>query len=478
MKRIIYKIGFVAFSLLLLSTYSCKKSFVDITPQGVVPVTTYYVTELDIKNALNGCYNSLRVIYNNQWAFSELPSDNTQTLGETEVAWGEEDKLGWGSASTNLQNAWNRHYATIALCNILLGHINNVPMTATANNTYTGQAQFLRALMYFNLVRMFGGVPLVLNEITSESQAYSYSRAAASDVYSQIESDLNSAASLLPASYTGSDIGRATSIAAKALLGKVYLFEGKFPQAEAKLAEIIPSAPTPLISYDQVFGLGHDNNAEIIFSIQYLTGGYGEGNTFASGFVPQTSGTSIIGVSGASLNMGTADLYNAFEPGDLRQNIAVGVFKSGSTNYYYAKKFIYATVPAGSEGDNDWPVLRWADVLLMYAEALNEDGNTTNALTQLNKVRARAGLAPKVGLIQSDARTAIQNERRVELCFEGERWFDLIRWNLYIPVMQAFKTKYPPTSGSFANIVPTLNLFPIPIREITLNPNLTQNPGY
>ncbi|RYY25310.1 MAG: RagB/SusD family nutrient uptake outer membrane protein, partial [Sphingobacteriaceae bacterium] len=214
-------ISLIAVSILSVTISACKKSFVDLTPQGIVPVTTYYQTEIDIKSALNGAYNSLRPIYNEQYGFGEVPSDNTETYGESEVLYGEEDKLTWTAASTNLQNAYTRFYATIAYANIVLGHVNTPPMTQANRDSYTGQAKFLRALMYFNLVRMFGGVPLVLTEITSEQQAYTYNRAAAADVYTQIEKDLTEAAAVLPASFTGTDIGKATSIAAKGLLGKV-----------------------------------------------------------------------------------------------------------------------------------------------------------------------------------------------------------------------------------------------------------------
>ncbi len=457
---------------------ACKKSFIDLTPQGIVPVTTYYTTEIDIKSALNGTYSSLRPIYNSQYGFGEVPSDNTQSFSESEVNFGEQDKFTWTSSSTNIQNAWSRFYTTISYANIVLGHVATPPMAQANRDSYTGQAKFIRALMYFNLVRMFGAVPLVLTEITSEQQAYTYNRTPVTDVYTQIEKDLTEAAAVLPASFTGSDIGRATSVAANALLGKVYLFENKLTQAETTLAQVVATQSGPLLSYDQVFGLGKDNNREIIFSIQYLGGGFGEGNTFATQFVPQTSGTTIIGVSGGSNNIGTPDLYNAFEPGDSRLNTAIGVFVSGNLTYYYAKKFTYPTVAAGNEGDNDWPVLRYADVVLMYAEVLNENGKTAAALTQLNLVRTRSNLAPKTGLSQADARIAIRNERRVELCFEAERWFDLIRWNTFVQVMQAYKAKYTPPSGAFGNVLPTLALYPIPIREISLNPKLTQNPGY
>jgi len=473
-KLIIYSISTLILSVAITS---CKKSFVDITPQGIVPVNTYYTTEIDIKNTLIGAYSSLRPIYNEQYGFGELPSDNAQTYGESEVLYGEQDKLTWQPTSINLQDAWKRFYATIAYANIVLEHVNTPSMTQANRDSYTGQAKFIRALMYFNLVRMYGGVPLILNEITSEEQAYTYNRATAAVVYAQIEKDLTEAAVALPPSYTGSEIGRATSIAANALLGKVYMFQNKFPQAESTLATVVATAGLPL-PYDQIFGLGKDNNKDIIFSVQYLGGGFGEGNTFARSFVPQPSGTTITAVTGNSNNAGTLDLYNSFEAGDNRLNTAIGLYSAGTLQYYYPKKFIYQSVGANSEGDNDWPILRYADIILLYAEALNENNKTSDALIQLNLIRTRSNLAEKTGLSQADARTVIRHERRIELCFEGERWFDLIRWNIMVEVMQAHKDNYVPANGSIGNIVSTLGLYPIPQRERSLNPNLTQNPGY
>jgi len=197
------------------------------------------------------------------------------------------------------------------------------------------------------------------------------------------------------------------------------------------------------------------------------------------GFVPQPSSTTITPlVTGNSNNVGTRDLFTAYETGDERFNTSIASYAAGALIYYYAKKFVYTSVTGTSEGDNDWPVLCYGDVVLLYAEALNENGKTPAALTQLNLVRTRATLAGKAGLSQADARTAIRAERRVELAFEGERWFDLIRWNIMVPVMTAYKTNFGSVNGTIGNIVPTLALYPIPTREIQLNKNLTQNPGY
>jgi hypothetical protein len=463
--------------LLVPALFPACKSFVDVTPQGLIPVGSYYNTEIDIRNALTGTYNSLRAIYNEQYGYGEVPSDNVQTFGESEVNYGEEDKLSWTATSIRLQAAWTRFYATIAYANIVLDHVGTPTMTQANRDSYTGQAKFIRALTYFNLVRMFGDVPLVLKEIKTEAEAYTYNRTAVATVYTQIEKDLTEAAAVLAPSYTGSDVGRATSIAAKALLGKVYMYEKKYDLAEPILQEVVATGGTPL-PYDQIFGLGKDNNREIIFAVQYLGGGYGEGNTFASGFVPQPSGSTIIGVSGGSNNIGTKDLYDAFEAGDARLNTAIGIFTTGTFTYYYAKKFVYASVAGGSEGDNDWPVLRYADIILLYAEALNENNKTPLALIQLNLIRNRSGLVSKLNLSKDDATTAIRKERRVEMCFEAERWFDLIRWGIMVDVMKAHKINYPPANGAIGNVVSTLGLYPIPQQERTLNINLSQNLGY
>ena len=172
-------------------------------------------------------------------------------------------------------------------------------------------------------------------------------------------------------------------------------------------------------------------------------------------------------------------MYDAYEEGDQRRGAFIGVFGTTPNIYYWAKKFIY-NIAQQNEGENDWPVLRYADVLLLYAEALNNNGKTPLALTQVNVIRKRAGLAEKAALAPADTQLAIEQERRVELSFEGHRWHDLIRWGKEVAVMMAFKAKYTALDAANANmsVTPDRKFFPIPFRETSLNPNLTQNPGY
>jgi hypothetical protein len=464
---------------LTASSYGCK-DFVNLTPKDIIPVSGFYKTEADLQGALTGTYGSIRAVYNGYFQFTELPSDNTRTINSSEVGYGQFDKLNWLVNNTAIASGRNQHYTVIAGTNVTLGHADEVTYAVPATKTQlVGQAKFLRALMYFNLVRFFGDVPLVLTEIKSQAEALDLVRTPAADVYAQIEKDLADAETALPASYTGANVGRATSGAAKALLGKVYLQEKKWALAEAKLAEVVALTQYQLLpDVNNVFGVGKDNNAEIIFACQYFSSGNGEGNSFAYNFAPVNA--NVTTVAGASTNLGTKDLNDTFEAGDLRKAAFLTAFGTGNATDYYAKKFVY-NVLAANEGDNDWPVLRLADVVLMYAEALNNNGKTALAIPQINRVRTRAGLAAKaLTLTTADTQLAIEQERRVELCFEGHRWHDLIRWGKATSTMAAFKTKYATLDPANSNLAPSINkeLFPIPQVEVLLNSKLTQNPGY
>lgn len=468
---------FAACSLAILS--SCGSDFVDLVPPEALPVTEFYKTETDIRSAVTGTYGNLRGIYNNYWQYAELPSDNTQTFSESEVTAGAFDKLSWLPSSGAVAGAWNDGYRTISHCNVVLDKIGSVPMAEATKNQYIAEVKFIRALMYFNLVRFFGEVPIVLKEVTSEAEAYSFLRKPVVEVYAQIEKDLLEAEPVLPAKFTGANIGRATSGAVQSLLGKVYLQQEKWAQAEAVLAKVVASGTYRILpNAADVFGVGKDNNDEIIFAVQYVGGGFNEGNSFAHTFAPQPS--TVIRIVGSSFNVGTRDLYDAFEPGDTRRDVYGGVFTNGPFFYYWARKFVDTNISLVNEGSNDWPILRYADVVLMYAEALNNTGKTALALTQLTDIRKRGGLTPLTALTAAATQLAIERERRVELCFEGHRWHDLIRWKKEVPTMVAFREKYRTVDPTIANISANefKKLLPVPLRERSLNPNLTQNPGY
>lgn len=476
-----YKMYFIA-TLLLLA--ACKKSFIDLTPPTGLPPANFYKTEADIKSAVTGLYSSLRTVYNNYYLLNEMPSDNTQTYSESEAGIGIWDKMTWNAGNTEVSATWNNHYNTIAQCNIVLEKINDISFSNPVSKSQNiAEAKFIRALMYFNMVRYFGDVPLVLKVINNDAEANAYTRNPAAKVYAQIEKDLTEAEPGVPISYAATDRGRVTSGAVKSLLGKVYLQQKKYPQAENKLKEVTALSPSEydlLPNYADVFSISNEYNKEIIFTIQYsrVTVGVGEGSSFAVWFAPQPSGNTIVsGGSTASYNIGTIDLYRSFQTDDSRRNM-IGIFTNGLTDsvkfYYYTKKYL-DNPPSVTDGENNWIVIRYSDVLLMLAEALNEQGKNFEALDYIQKVRTRAGLSTNLTLDQTATRALIKKERRNELCFEGHRWQDLIRWNDYVTVMTNFKKNYNVPSLA---INADKKLFPIPQRERTLNGNLAQNQGY
>ena len=315
--------------------------------------------------------------------------------------------------------------------------------------TQVAEAKFLRALSYSKLVKVFGGVTLNLSPSPSTTDQSILARSSAADVYLQIETDLSDAISVLD--NTGLSTGRATRIAAQALLGKVHLAQGDASSAESVLASVVNGASAAGISLLDNFSavFASDLNAEIIFATQ-LSSSIGisdySGHTFNVWYAGGNTKADEIPVS--------MELINAYTDGDTRKNVTVDAAIQVSNKYQ--------TLGA----DQDWIEIRFADVLLMYAEALNEGGNTAGAATQLNKVRNRAGLSNTTASSQAALREAIQHERRLELAFEGHHWFDLVRTGTVDAEMgQSINSNY--------------YIFPIPTSEIFASDEvITQNPGY
>ena len=366
-----------------------------------------------------------------------------------------------------------------------LSKIEEAEIEAVPNKErYIGEARFLRALAYFDLVRIFGAVPAVTTPVSIEG-SYRVPREPVENVYETIIiPDFIAAESALPAKCSGDEVGRATSGAAKSLLGRVYLTKGDFLNAESKLKEVTTMGYQLLANYEDLFDYTKsEHHSEYIFDIEYQSG-IGEGSTFTTAFFPNFSEMNeFFNITGAGqeYNNPTQELISLFVPGDTRKEVTVGVpggFYDAdsvfhalptSTNQTYTKKY-FDSSPVRADSKANWKVIRYADVLLMYAEALNENGKPQQAIPFLNQVRTRAGLEGYPNTMsQTETRDAIVLERRLELSFEGVRWFDLVRTGKAYEVM---KDK---------GMAPYMTVFPIPLSQVQIINDPTifpQNPGY
>ncbi len=480
---------FTAGVIILLSASSCTKDFLDRAPISQMNGNNFYKTADDMKNALSAAYAGLQtggLYYSSMHVIGDMRSDNTEitnpNAGSDLVAVDNFQNLATTSISST---TWAGHYQAIQSVNIVIEKIEAVNMDAGLKARYTAEAKFLRGLMYFNLVRIFGDVPLVTKVINNPQEGYTYSRNPSAEVYAQIVTDLADAEAVLPHEFTGADIGRATKGAAAALLGKVYLTQKRWDLAASQLKKVIDNVGLNkyqlLPTYAGVFGIANENNRESIFEVQFKKGSAGEGSPYTNQFAPIGSGTAVVSIGNPlGQNIPTADMSNAYEANDARKAASMRnsyVLGANTVQHNYIVK--YLGVPAANlDSDNNWIVLRYADVLLMYAEALNEQGYVADgpAFTYLNQVRLRAGLLIKTSnnanlalriVNQAAFRLAIEQERRVELAFEGHRWFDLIRTDRAVTVMAG--------KGIQSHHV----LFPIPQSQIDINPALIkQNPGY
>lgn len=473
--KIYRKILTVCVATALCVLNSCT-DFVDLNPPTIVRQDQYFASQGDFQAAVNGMYASLRTIYNNFYAVAEIPSDNTQANGYN-IAISPLDQMTWLENNTNIQSLWLNSYSTISQSNVILDKIDGVAMDDPVKERFKAEAKFIRALMYFNLVQFFGEVPLVIKEIQTEEEAYTYLREPVDQVYGQIEADLLDAVASLPTVEEVGNGGRAVKQAASGLLAKVYVTQKQFGKAVPILNELAESGWYGLLGdYESVFSVDNKHNQEIVFAVQYLGNGNGEGSSFSIRFAPFGSGTEITsGGNPAQGNEGTQDLWDAYEEGDLRRPVAIERYPA--TGVYYTRKFLDRPI-SSNEGNNNWPILRFADVLLLQAEALNETGASSDALVPLNMVRRRAGLEAISNTDQVFLSQAIQQERRVELSFEGHRWFDLLRTGTMEEVMTAYKNRGVGYQVEFYEVTENKALFPIPFRERNLNPNLTQNNGY
>ena len=483
------KYNLIAIALLGFSFSSCS-DFLEQNPQTDLSENDFYKTADDILSAVNGVYSSLQEgdIYGNWYVFGEIPSDNTRNqLSGSVTTQNEFDQFYIDTQNSMIANFWKAAYKVINRTNTVLGRIDGIEINTELANRYKLECKFIRALMYFNLVRVYGDVPLVLKEI-SISESYDILREPKENVYNQIIADLKEAQDL-PVSYSTAEDGRATQGAAKALLADVYMTLHKYAEAETILAEIINSGRYSLLEntpgslnidgYKNVFSPVNHNSKEGIFEIQFLKGGYGEGSNYANNFAPENSGTNVVAVGGTGgNNIPEMDIYNAYEEGDLRRDfsMSLGYYDNRKNNEWVESRYVckFMDVPyQNNDASNNYPVIRYADVILMYAEALNQNGKTAEACKYLNMTRRRGFGYQTTETSPVDLQTTdkaqfalmVEQERRVELAFENHRWFDLIRTGRAVEVMKS--------KGFSLN--ETNLICPIPQKQIDVNPKLTQN---
>ena len=483
------KYNLIAIALLGFSFSSCS-DFLEQNPQTDLSENDFYKTADDILSAVNGAYSSLQEgdIYGNWYVFGEIPSDNTRNqLSGSVTTQNEFDQFYIDTQNSMIASFWKAAYKVINRTNTVLGRIDGIEINAELANRYKLECKFIRALMYFNLVRVYGDVPLVLKEI-SISESYDILREPKENVYNQIIADLKEAQGL-PVSYSTAEDGRATQGAAKALLADVYMTLHKYAEAETILAEIINSGRYSLLEntpgslnidgYKNVFSPVNHNSKEGIFEIQFLKGGYGEGSNYANNFAPENSGTNVVAVGGTGgNNIPEMDIYNAYEEGDLRRDfsMSLGYYDNRKNNEWVESRYVckFMDVPyQNNDASNNYPVIRYADVILMYAEALNQNGKTAEACKYLNMTRRRGFGYQTTETSPVDLQTTdkaqfalmVEQERRVELAFENHRWVDLIRTGRAVEVMKS--------KGFSLN--ETNLICPIPQKQIDVNPKLTQN---
>ena len=454
-------------SLATLLMTSCGDSFFDLEPTSSVTIDKVYKTASDYNVAVIGCYAKLQSQVNFYTECCEYRSDNLSLGAPTAGTQDRYDIDHFTEKPSNgiLSSYWANFNNNVYRCNLLLDQIDGANFAENLKKQYKGEAMFVRALNYFNMYRIWGGVPAT-KHVVSAAEALKVARYSDEQMFDLIAGDLKEIVdnNYLPETYSSADMGRATSGAAKALLGKVYLTFHKWTEAKDILSQLI--GKYQLVSpIAQVFNVDNKNNNEIIFAVHFNKEIEGEGHSYWYNLTNASDDTNQ-----------TSSLLNTFPTGDARKDLITYV--QVEKNVRLMNKFYDTKSPTFKTVGNDQILLRYADVLLMYAEALNEiqyDASEGSlALKYLNAVRQRAGisnLTVKQLPTQEKFRKGILVERQREFPYEGQRWFDLVRMGFAKSVM----------AENGVEIKDYQLLFPIPQQEIEKVGDksiLWQNPGY
>ena len=475
--------------------FSCAD--LEVTPTSFVTEDNYFKTQDDAIASVTAVYASLSLDPGEQSLFgrnlyflTDMASDYAAAgVSATNPQVRALSSLTHDATSDRVQVAWRQIYAGINRANVSIDNIPKVAGTDAVKNRLILEAKFIRGLLYFQAVRLWGGVPIVLHEPTSiQLESLKSKRATVDEVYTQIISDLKEAESL-PATYPATDAGRATSGAAKAILAKVYLTRKDWPNAIAKSREVINGGYGYALfeNFADIFNKAKKNGKEHIFSVQFeknQAGNGSSGSTFQA-----TAFTGFTATEPADIISDVALFYDIYAAEDTRRDVSYAkqlLNPATGTLYTFPKpifkKYLDLTnLATPSNVAINFPLIRYADILLSLAEAINEQGAPTpEAYELINQVRRRAygkdinTPDPTVdlsGLTQATFRAAIQEERKKEFVQEGQRWFDLVRWGTLVTEIKKVTAK---NSVSERN-----NLYPIPQSERNIDPvGLPQNPGY
>ncbi|QLE01267.1 RagB/SusD family nutrient uptake outer membrane protein [Galbibacter sp. BG1] len=453
----------IVFAFLILTLSSCSDDFLDKKPVSEISSGNFWQLQADAEAGIAGAYDALQPdsYYGfDMYVFGDVRSDNCFAGGDNPDNFAIDNFKTFPTNGT-VTRSWRQIYTAISRANTAIDRITNMDPSLFEDGkkeALLGEAHFLRGLHYFNLVRLYGGVPLVIEETTSLApDDIKVPRNTETEVYQQIIKDLKLSAGFLDGKNQAK--GRATVGAAESLLAKVYLTLQNYPETVIWTGRAMTRGYSLLPVFENLFNQENQNNAEVIFAVQYAGGA--EGNVFPELVLP----TPEASFDFLKFNTPTPNSEAIFSSNDVRK--ATSIADRNGTLYLY--KWRNGTAFASSDNN---VILRYADVLLMRAEALNQTGDTNGAIALLNQIRNRAGLGDYTGSTsQSVVDAAIFEERRIELAFEGHRWFDLKRkgFNVANNAIQQAKG---------ITIQPYQLLFPLPQEEIDRNELLVQNPNY
>jgi hypothetical protein len=497
------KIFLACAGIMALGLSACKKSFIDKAPESSLTTGNFFKTANDAETGLIGAYATMRngfYQYNNL-LFTDGRSDNCYVNGDDNTGEWPLENFTYSPSNTKVGGEWADLYNMIASANTVLDNVPNITdpaLTAARKNQILAEARFLRAMHYYWLVTEWGPTPLVLT--TNYGNNYTPKRATVAEVYAQIIADLQFADSNLPLTAASNDpttknqIGRATQGAADAMLAKTYAQMGDYTNCLTYCNKVINGGQYSLLPhFANLWGVANKNNAESIFEIQgNQTGTYYNYGAEIFDYVSSDNWP--------KRNIGSYDLIQAFAAeGDTATNeryhatfnwqVANAAFNMPLNAWDPAKPIPFTNkMPdaGGFDSPDDIELIRYADIILLAAEANNELGNTAAATTELNQIRTRAGIPNTTATTKTDLALAILNERRLELVNEGCRWHDLLRANANgtINIITLMNSQHDSNGNLLkygsngAGVDQHLLIFPMPTNELQLNPNLTQNPGY